>query len=104
MADLIWYLFIPPIEALAVVEGLDFFYSGLINQQTGVPTLQGVILGVILLLLFVPFNYFGVKVFGRSTLAFGITAVIRFCLEFKATLDEKSHNCWVLLNLSCTLL
>ena len=78
MADLIWYLFIPPIEALAVVEGLDFFYPGLINQQTGVPTLQGVILGVILLLLFVPFNYFGVKVFGRSTLAFGIIKLIMY--------------------------
>jgi len=23
------------------------------------------------------------------------TAVIRFCLDFKATLNEKSHNCWM---------
>jgi len=26
-----------------------------------------------------------------------VTAVIRFCLDFKATLNEKSHNCCLLI-------
>lgn len=71
MADLAWYLFIPPIEALAVVEGISYFYPALLTSS-GTPTLEGAILGVILLLLFVPFNYFGVKFFGKSTTYIGI--------------------------------
>jgi len=71
MADLVWYLFIPPIEALAVVEGLSYFYPSLLTPS-GTPTIQGAILGVILLLLFVPFNYFGVGFFGKSTTSIGI--------------------------------
>ena len=77
MADLIWYLFIPPIEALAVVEGLDYFYPSLITSS-GVPTTEGVILGVIFLLLFIPFNYFGVKFFGKSTLIGGIIKIVLY--------------------------
>jgi amino acid transporter len=74
MADLVWYLFIPPIEALAVIEGLYYFYPSLLNSQ-GIPTLQGVLLGVIILLLFIPFNYFGIRAFGKSTVTFGIIKI-----------------------------
>jgi len=77
MADLIWYLFIPPIEALAVVEGLDYFYPSLISSS-GVPTTEGVLIGVAILLLFVPFNYFGVKFFGKSTLIGGGVKLILY--------------------------
>ncbi|ARM76913.1 APC family permease [Acidianus manzaensis] len=70
-SDLIWYLFIPPIEALAVVEALDYFYPSLINSQ-GFPTTLGAIVGVIIMLAFVPFNYFSVKFFGQSTTTLGI--------------------------------
>ncbi|BCU70860.1 APC family permease [Stygiolobus caldivivus] len=77
MADLIWYLFIPPIEALAVVEGLNYFYPYLINSQD-VPTIQGVLVGVALLVFFIPFNYFGVKAFGKSTLTFGTIKLLMY--------------------------
>lgn len=73
-SDLIWYLFIPPIEALAVVEGLNSFTSPtlpLINSQ-GIPTTAGVIVGIIIMLAFIPFNYYSVKFFGNSTTIFGL--------------------------------
>ncbi|HLH86042.1 MAG TPA: APC family permease [Thermoplasmataceae archaeon] len=71
MADLIWYIFIPPIEAFAVVDGLGVFYPSLITSSGG-PTLTGGAIAVALMLVMVPFNYFGVKAFGRSTVYFGI--------------------------------
>ncbi len=40
MADLIWYIFIPPIEAFAVVDGLSVFYPSLVTSS-GAPTLLG---------------------------------------------------------------
>ncbi|MCH1771227.1 MULTISPECIES: APC family permease [Metallosphaera] len=77
MADLVWYLFIPPIEALAVVEGLTFFFPSLLTPA-GTPTLIGGLVGVILLILFIPFNYFGVKAFGRSTTSFGAVKLVLY--------------------------
>lgn len=68
--DILWYLFIPPIEALGVVEGLNFFYPHFINSS-GNPTMFGAILGVVFMLLFFPFNYFGVKAFSKNTNWFG---------------------------------
>jgi len=80
-SDLIWYLFIPPIEALAVVEGLNYFTTGynivLINSS-GAPTTLGALLGVSFMLLFIPFNYFSVKFFGKSTTAFGTIKMILY--------------------------
>ncbi len=78
-SDLIWYLFIPPIEALAVVEGLDFFFPSLI-AASGAPTILGALIGIALLILFIPFNYFGVKVFGKSTSIFGVIKLIFYLL------------------------
>ncbi len=77
--DLIWYLFIPPVEALAVVEGLNFLFPTLI-AASGAPTLLGAVLGVILLMFFIPFNYFGVKAFGKSTSIFGIIKLVFYLL------------------------
>ncbi|MEM3320181.1 MAG: APC family permease [Metallosphaera sp.] len=77
MSDLVWYLFIPPIEALAVVEGLTFFFPNLLTSS-GTPTVLGGIVGVVLLLLFIPFNYFGVRAFGRSTTAFGSIKLVLY--------------------------
>lgn len=71
LADLIWYIFIPPIEAFAVVDGLSVFYSGLVTG-TGAPTVLGGLVAAVLMLAMVPFNYFGIRVFGRSTVGFGI--------------------------------
>ncbi len=76
-SDLLWYIFIPPIEALAVVEGISVFVKGLL-LPSGDPTLLGAMLGVMLMLVFIPFNYFGVKAFGRSTVAIGIVKLVLY--------------------------
>ncbi len=69
--DLIWYLFIAPIEAFAIIDGLTIFYPSLVTSS-GAPTVAGAGLAVLLLLLMIPFNYFGTKVFGKSTFGLGI--------------------------------
>ncbi|CAC11759.1 amino acid transporter protein related protein [Thermoplasma acidophilum] len=78
-ASLIWYIFIPPIEALATVEGLQYIYPHLI-ASTGAPTLLGAGLGVVMLLLFLPLNYFGVRAFGRSSFYIGIIKLLAYLL------------------------
>ncbi len=78
-SDLIWYLFIPPIEALATVEGANYFYPHLV-AATGAPTVLGAVLGVVVMLLFVPFNYYGVKAFGQSTNGLGIIKLVLYVL------------------------
>ncbi|MCF8564033.1 APC family permease [Alicyclobacillus tolerans] len=78
-SNLIWYLFIPPIEALAIVEGVNYFWPHLINSH-GNPTALGGILGAVFLLIFVPFNYFGVKSFARSTNLLGVIKLILYIL------------------------
>lgn len=55
ISDLLWYLFIPPIEALGTVMGLNYFYPHLVNSS-GDPTLSGAILGVIFMLMFFSFQ------------------------------------------------
>ncbi|HKJ96438.1 MAG TPA: APC family permease [Thermoplasmataceae archaeon] len=72
-ADMVWYIFIPPLEALSIVAGLNYIIPGspLIIASTGYPTIQGVLVGVGLVLAFTPFNYFGVGMFGKSTLYIG---------------------------------
>jgi len=77
-SDLIWYLFIPPIEALAVVEGINYFVPTLIGSN-GFPTYAGAALGVLFMFVFIPFNYFGVKAFGKSTFWIGIAKIILYC-------------------------
>jgi amino acid transporter len=79
LSDLIWYLFIPPVEALASAEGLNFIYPHLVNAQ-GNPTTLGAIVAVILMILFFPFNYFGIKAFSRSTNVLGIAKLIIYVL------------------------
>lgn len=79
MSDLIWYLFIPPIEALAVVEGINYFWPHLI-AASGAPTILGGVLGAIFLLLFVPFNYYGIKIFSQTTNALGVVKLVLYVL------------------------
>jgi len=78
-ADLLWYLFIPPIEAIAVVYGINFFTHNLV-APSGVPTLLGAAVAALLILLMVPFNYFGVRGFGISTTILGVIKVILYLL------------------------
>jgi amino acid transporter len=77
-ANLIWYLFIPPIEALATAEGINYFYPHLLNPATGAPTTLGALLGVLFMLLFLPFNYFGIKSFAQTTGWLGIIKLILY--------------------------
>jgi amino acid transporter len=78
-SDLIWYLFIPPIEAYATIEGLDFIFPQLLNKQD-FPTLLGAIVGVIILIAYIPFNYYGIKIFARITAGFGSVKMIFYAL------------------------
>ena len=80
MADLSWYIFIPPIEAVSIVAGLQYFAAqyGWPNllSTAGTPTVLGSLIGLALLLAFVPFNYFGVRKFGNSTNYLGIVKLV----------------------------
>ncbi|BDC18915.1 APC family permease [Acidianus sp. HS-5] len=84
-ADLIWYLFIPPIEAYATIEGLDFFFPQLLNSQD-YPTLLGAIVGAIILVAYIPFNYYGIKLFAKITAGFGSIKMIFYALPALALL------------------
>src|SRR5579875_1399059 len=77
LADLIWYIFIPPIEAFAVVDGLSVFYPSL-TTSTGAPTLLGAAVAVVLMLIMIPFNYYGVRAFGMSTTPFGVIKLLLY--------------------------
>ena len=70
-ADLIWYLFIPPIEALATVEGVNYFWPHLVTSG-GNPTTLGAVFGIVLMIAFLPFNYYGIKAFAQSTNLLGV--------------------------------
>ena len=70
ISDLIWYLFIPPIGALAAAEGINYFSSYLANSQGNLTTL-GAITAALLLVVSFPFDYFGIPAFSRSTNLFG---------------------------------
>nr|WP_238375075.1 APC family permease [Vulcanisaeta thermophila] len=78
-ADLLWYLFIPPIEAIAVVYGINYFTHNLLTPS-GTPTLLGAVVAALLILLMVPFNYFGVKTFGISNLVIGVIKIILYLI------------------------
>ncbi len=80
MADLSWYIFIPPIEAVSIVAGLQYFaqqygWPSLLSNA-GTPTVIGSLIGLALLLAFVPFNYFGVRRFGNSTNYLGVVKLV----------------------------
>ncbi|MGC8608600.1 MAG: APC family permease [Thermoplasmata archaeon] len=73
-SSLIWYIFIPPIEALATVEGLNYVYPKFL-EATGAPTLLGAGIGVVILFLFLPLNYYGVKAFGKYSFWIGLVKI-----------------------------
>ncbi|WP_290123617.1 APC family permease [Metallosphaera hakonensis] len=78
MADLVWYIFIPPIEAFATIEGLSFIFPSLLHD--GIPTLEGALVGVLIMLAYIPFNYYGIKTFARVTSGFGTIKYIIYLL------------------------
>jgi amino acid transporter len=74
ISDLIWYIFIPPIEVISIVAGINYF-DPIFLAPSGAPTYYGVVIGLLLLLATIPFNYYGVKQFGRSTLYTGVIKI-----------------------------
>ena len=79
-SDLIWYLFVPPIEALATVEGLNYFYPHFVSAATGFPTVLGAVAGAIVMFLFLPFNYYGIRWFRNATDWFGGIKLLLYVL------------------------
>ncbi|HET8978795.1 MAG TPA: APC family permease [Solirubrobacteraceae bacterium] len=79
VCDLIWYLFIPAIEALAAMEGISHFDHGLLTSS-GDPTTTGGLVAVALMILFVPCNYFGIGVFHRLTNVLGGAKILLYLL------------------------
>jgi len=77
MSDLLWYLLVSPIEALATVEGINYFWPHMINAS-GTPTLVGGLVSAALLLIFMPFNYFGVRIFANSVLGLGTAKLVLY--------------------------
>ncbi len=76
MADIIWYLLIPPIEVVAILIGTGYFFPGIFITNQGFPTTAGGLFGAGLLLTFIPINYFGIKQFGKTTNMIGIVKLI----------------------------
>ncbi|NMP21419.1 APC family permease [Sulfobacillus harzensis] len=73
--DVFWYLFIPPIEALATVEGLNYFYPHFLNAH-GNPTTLGALGAVVMMLLFLPLNYYGIKVMQQANRYVGLIKLV----------------------------
>jgi amino acid transporter len=76
-SNLVWYIFIAPFEAFAIIEGINQYYPVLISSS-GFPTYIGAIVGVLITLLFIPFNYFGSKIMGGANLVSGILKIVLY--------------------------
>lgn len=91
VGSLIWYLFIPPIEALATVEGLAHFDAGLLKAN-GDPTTAGALVAVGLTVLFVPFNYYGIQAFTRFTNVLGGAKILLYVVLAAAVAIVLTHG------------
>jgi amino acid transporter len=76
-SSLVWYVFIAPFEAFAIIEGLNSYYP-LFISSAGFPTYAGSLLGVAITLLFIPLNYFGSRIVGRSNFASGAVKLLLY--------------------------
>lgn len=76
-ANVVWYIFIAPFEAFAIIEGLNLYYPYFISSL-GNPTYIGGIVGIAITLLFIPVNYFGSKIMGRSNFVAGALKVLLY--------------------------
>ena len=91
VGSLIWYLFVPPIEALATVEGLAHFDAGLLKAN-GDPTTAGALVAVGLTLVFVPFNYYGIQAFTRFTNVLGGAKILLYVLLAAGVAIALTHG------------
>jgi len=79
VGSLVWYLLIPPIEAIATVTALTYFDSGLLNAK-GDPTISGALVALALLVVYIPINFYGIKVFARINNALGGIKIVLYLL------------------------
>jgi amino acid transporter len=79
VASVVWYLFIPPVEAIATVEGISHFDSALLTAK-GDPTTAGALVALGLLIIYVPFNYYGIRFFSRITNVLGGAKIVLYLL------------------------
>jgi amino acid transporter len=92
VADLVWFLFIPPIEALALVEGINSFYPHFINHA-GNPTVAGSLAAVGGVILMLPVNYYGIRIFTHvSNIGGAIKAVLYLILPLAFVTFALSAN------------
>lgn len=93
VGSLVWYLLIPPIEAIATVSALSYFDSGLLNAK-GDPTLSGALVALALLIVYIPVNFYGVKIMARiNNLLGGIKIVLYLLLAIAFIIAiGKVHN------------
>lgn len=77
LCDLTWYVLIPPIEALAALEGINYYYPHFVDAN-GNPTVLGAGLAAVLLLIFLPFNYFGVEGLRRYNNVFASVKIVLY--------------------------
>ena len=78
-SNVVWYIFIAPFEAFAIIEGLNLYFPYFISAA-GYPTYPGGFLGIVITLLFIPLNYFGSRVMGRSNFLAGLLKVILYAI------------------------
>jgi amino acid transporter len=91
ISSLVWYVFIPPIEAVAVVEGLTYFDPSLLNSS-GTPSTAGALVAFGLIVIFVPLNYFGIQFFHRLTNALGGLKLVIYLLLAAGVIIFLGHG------------
>ncbi|WP_291999009.1 APC family permease [Caldivirga sp.] len=102
MADLIWYLFIPPLESYVFVAlVVHEFFPQVLNPVTGNLTLMGGIIAVAVILLMVPLNYYGIEVFTASSRVMGwIKYVLYISMAIIFIIVALKFNPYALKNLT----
>ena len=78
---LVWYLFIPPLESYVFVAlVVHEFFPQVLNPATGNLTPIGGIIALIVILLMVPLNYYGIEVFAASSRVAGSIKYVLYAL------------------------
>lgn len=80
-SDVIFYILVPPIEALAIIYGISSINPGLgLVTSSGTLTLLGGVVAAVLVLLMVPPNYFGTRGYGKTTQWLGMVKLILYLI------------------------
>lgn len=80
MSDLIWYLFLPPLEVYVFIGLVVHYFMPSVLTASGNLSLLGGVMAVAVILLFVPINYFGIRAFTNIGDAVGWLKVALYVL------------------------